>query len=76
MYKYIHFFFLTFCLKQSFDLLISDSTNVPPMIFCFLFVVYVGHRAVLVQLTKLQLTKLDLGIDLFLEQYNGEKINE
>ena len=64
-------------MKQSFDLLISSgSSNVPPMIFCFLFGVYVGHKAVLLQLTKLQLTKLDHDVDLFFEQYNGEKINE
>ena len=41
------------------------------MMFWFSFGVYVGHRAVL-----LQLTKLDYDNDLFFEQYNGEKTNE
>ena len=61
MYKYIHFFFLTFCLKQSIDLLItSDSSNVLLVMFWFLIGVCVGHRVVL-----LQLTKLDYSVDLF-----------
>ena len=39
------------------------------MMFWFLIGVYVGHRAVL-----LQLTKLHYGVDLFFEHRNGEKL--
>ena len=39
------------------------------MMFWFLIGVYVGHRAVL-----LQLTKLHYGVDLFFEHCNGEKV--
>ena len=65
-------FFYNFLFETIFHLLIkSDSSNVPSMMFWLSFGVYVGHRAV-----SLQLTTLDYDNDLFFEQYNGEKTNE